>query len=454
MTRIARKRRSAPAAKLITATASYGPPVKAPSAKATSVTPAAQAAQADFARQADGVNTARIIRNADGGITAESGFGNGAKKYSDEQIKWVMSRGASGGSLSRQDQAVYDRMMYLRAQQAAQEQQAAQDQKALDAAHAEDERRRRLDAEEWDRQNAVRQEQQQAAAKQAQEAQIDEEQRRNAEYDRRVKAEQDYKAQQRQAEIDAENAKYEALNRRHGIAEGTRLSEKDYNDLEAGRSKWGYSRADQQAIDKIRSDFDAAEKDNLYYKDRYFVKGKDGRLIPSQQGVDGADTEYNFARKEMEDNIASYRKRLLPNDQPLTAEQIYNGSIAAPDGTRLISNGSGALIAIPGTGPQKEVETPAEKNARVAQERKDKWLDAQIKLIMKEGTGKDSDGNTIPVSYQDAYDQAMEQMKIRFPSAPSVQTDQPSVDDETPQPATPIETQTNDPKKKWSQFAD
>ena len=60
------------------------------------------------------------------------------------------------------------------------------------------------------------------------------------------------------------------------------------------------------------------------------------------------------------------------------------------------------------------METPAEKNARVAQERKDKWLDAQIASIMKEGTGKDSDGNTIPVSYQDAYDQAMEQMKIRF----------------------------------------
>ena len=450
MTRIARKRRSAPAAKLITATASYGPSVKAPSAKAPSATPAARAAQADFARQADGVNTARIIRNADGGITAESGFGNGTKKYSDEQIKWVMSRGASGGSLSRQDQAVYDRMMWIRANDEAK----AQEQKDLDAAHAEDERRRRLDAEEWDRQNAVRQEQQQAAAKQAQEAQIAEEQRRNAEYDRRVKAEQDYKAQQQQAELDAENAKYEALNRKYGIAEGTRLSEKDYNDLEAGRSKWGYSRADQQAIDKIRSEFDAAEKDNLYYKDRYFVKGKDGGLIPSQQGVDGADTEYNFARKEMEDNIASYRKRLLPNDQPLTAEQIYNGSIAAPDGTRLISNGSGALIAIPGTGPQKEVETPSEKNARVAQERKDKWLDSQIASIMKEGTGKDSDGNTIPVSYQDAYDQAMEQMKIRFPSAPSVQTDQPSVDDETPQPATPTETQTNDPKKKWSQFAD
>ena len=445
MTRIARKRRSAPAAKLITATASYGPPAKAPSA-----TSAARAAQTDFARQADGVNTARIIRNADGGITAESGFGNGAKKYSDEQIKWVMSRGASGGSLSRQDQAVYDRMMWMRANDAAK----AQEQKDLDAAHAEDERKRKLDAAEWDRQQRIRVQQSMDAESRAQEMQIAEERRRNAEYDRRVKAEQDYKAQQEQKALDAENAKYEALNRRHGIAEGTRLSEKDYNDLEAGRSKWGYSRTDQQAIDKIRSEFDAAEKDNLYYKDRYFVKGKDGGLIPSQQGVDGADTEYNFARKEMEDNIASYRKRLLPNDQPLTAEQIYNGSIAAPDGTRLISNGSGALIAIPGTGPQKEVETPAEKNARVAQERKDKWLDAQIASIMEEGTEKDSDGNTIPVSYQDAYDQAMEQMKIRFPSAPSVQTGQPSVDDETPQPATPTETQTNDPKKKWSQFAD
>lgn len=426
MTRIARKRRSAPAAKLITATASYGPPVKAPS-----VTPAARAAQADFARQADGVNTARIIRNADGGITAESGFGNGAKKYSDEQIKWVMSRGASGGSLSRQDQAVYDRMMYLRAQQAAQEQQAAKEQKALDAAHAEDERKRRLDAAEWDRQNAVRQEQQQAAAKQAQEAQIDEEQRRNAEYDRRVKAEQDYKAQQQQAELDAENAKYEALNRRHGIAEGTRLSDKDYNDLEAGRSKWGYSRADQQAIDKINNGMDEARRSG-----------------------DFTAEELAKAEEDAKAKIAGFQKRLLPNDQPLTAEQIYNGSIAAPDGTRLISNGSGALIAIPGTGPQKEVETTAEKNARVAQERKDKWLDSQIASIMKEGTGKDSDGNTIPVSYQDAYDQAMEQMKIRFPSAPSVQTVQPSVAGATPQPATPTATQINDPKKKWSQFAD
>ena len=454
MTRIARKRRSAPmsapAAKLITATASYGPSVKAPSA-----TPAARAAQTDFARQADGVNTARIIRNADGGITAESGFGNGAKKYSDEQIKWVMSRGASGGSLSRQDQAVYDRMMYLRSQQAAQEQQDAQEQKALDAAHAEDERKRRLDAEEWDRQQGVRVQQSMDAESRAQEMQVAEERRRNEEYDRRVKAEQDYKAQQRQAELDAENSKYEALNRRHGIAEGTRLSEKDYNDLEAGRSKWGYSRQDQGEIDKIRSEFDAAEKDNLYYKDRYFVKGKDGGLIPSHQGVDGADTEYNFARKEMEDKIASYRKRLLPNDQPLTAEQIYNGSIPAPDGTRLIADGKGGLSAIPGTGPQREVETPAEKNARVAQERKDKWLDSQIASIMKEGEGKDSDGNTIPVSYRDAYDQAIEQMKIRFPSAPSVADPeaQGGGETETPQPIQ-TETQTNDPRKKWSQFAD
>ena len=248
-----------------------------------------------------------------------------------------------------------------------------------------------MDAEEWDRQNAARQEQQQAAAKQAQEAQIDEEQRRNAEYDRRVKAEQDYKAQQRQAEIDAENAKYEALNRRHGIAEGTRLSEKDYNDLEAGRSKWGYSRADQQAIDKINNGMDEARRSG-----------------------DFTAEELAKAEEDAKARLAGFKKRLLPNDQPLTAEQIYNGSIAAPDGTRLISNGSGLLIAIPGTGPQKEVETPAEKNARVAQERKDKWLDAQIASIMKEGGGVDSDGNTIPVSYQDAYDQAMEQMKIRF----------------------------------------
>lgn len=413
-------------AKLITATASYGPSVKAPSA-----TPAARAAQTDFARQADGVNTARIIRNADGGITAESGFGNGAKKYSDEQIKWVMSRGASGGSLSRQDQAVYDRMMYLRAQQAAQKQQAAQEQKDLDAAHAEDERRRRLDAKEWDRQQNVRVQQSMDAESRAQEMQIAEERRRNEEYDRRVKAEQDYKAQQEQKALDAENAKYEALNRKYGIAEGTRLSEKDYNDLEAGRSKWGYSRADQQAIDKINNGMDEARRSGDFTAD-----------------------ELAKAEEDAKARLAGFQKRLLPNDQPLTAEQIYNGSIAAPDGTRLISNGSGALIAIPGTGPQKEVETPAEKNARVAQERKDKWLDAQIASIMKEGTGKDSDGNTIPVSYQDAYDQAMEQMKIRFPSAPSVQTGDPSVDDETPQSATPTETQTNDPKKKWSQFAD
>ena len=431
MTRIARKRRSAPmsapAAKLITATASYGPPVKAPSA-----TPAARAAQTDFARQADGVNTARIIRNADGGITAESGFGNGAKKYSDEQIKWVMSRGASGGSLSRQDQAVYDRMMYLRAQQAAQEQQDAKEQKDLDAAHAEDERKRRLDAEEWDRQQKVRVQQSMDAESRAQEMQIAEERRRNEEYDRRTKAEQDYKAQQQQAELDAENAKYEALNRRHGIAEGTRLSEKDYNDLEAGRSKWGYSRADQQAIDKINNGMDEARRSG-----------------------DFTAKELAMAEEDAKARLAGFQKRLLPNDQPLTAEQIYNGSIAAPDGTRLISNGSGVLIAIPGTGPQKEVETPAEKNARVAQERKDKWLDSQIASIMKEGTGKDSDGNTIPVSYQDAYNQAMEQMKIRFPSAPSVADPeaQGGGETETPQPIQ-TETQTNDPKKKWSQFAD
>ena len=438
MTRIARKRRSAPAAKLITATASYGPPAKAPSATSAaraaqtlSVTPAARAAQTDFARQADGVNTARIIRNGDGSITAESGFGNGAKKYSDEQIKWVMSRGASGGSLSRQDQAVYDRMMYLRAQQAAQEQQDAQEQKALDAAHAEDERKRKLDAAEWDRQQGIRVQQSMDAESRAQEMQIAEEQRRNAEYDRRVKAEQDYKAQQEQKALDAENAKYEALNRRHGIAEGTRLSEKDYNDLEAGRSKWGYSRADQQAIDKINNGMDEARRSG-----------------------DFTAEELAKAEEDAKAKLAGFQKRLLPNDQPLTAEQIYNGSIAAPDGTRLISNGSGVLIAIPGTGPQKEVETPAEKNARVAQERKDKWLDSEIASIMKEGTGKDSDGNTIPVSYKKAYDQAMEQMKIRFPSAPSVQTDEPFVADATPKPATPTETQTNDPKKKWSQFAD
>ena len=165
--------------------------------------------------------------------------------------------------------------------------------------------------------------------------------------------------------------------------------------------------------------------------------------------------ELATAEEDAKAKLAGFQKRLLPNDQPLTAEQIYNGSIAAPDGTRLISNGSGALIAIPGTGPQKEVETPAEKNARVAQERKDKWLDSQIASIIKNGGGTDNDGNPIPVPYKDAYDQAMEQMKIRFPSAPSVADPeaQGGGETETPQPIQ-TETQTNDPKKKWSQFAD
>lgn len=460
-------------ASLITATA---PKTTIPQSQ--TATPAARAAQTDFARQADGINTARIMRNADGGFSAESGFGNGAKKYGNEQIKWIMSRGASGGGLSKQDQAVYDRMMYLRAQETAQQQQDAAEKRALDAAHAEDDRKRRLDAAEWDRQNAVRQEQQQAAAKQAQEAQIAEEMRRNEEYDRRTKAEQDYKAQQQQAALDAENAKYEALNKRYGIAEGTRLTDRDYSDLAAGRSKWGYSRTDQQAIDTIRSDFETADRNNIYSKDRYFVNTSGGLKRVDGPDVEGADTEYNFARKAMEDKIASFRKRLLPNDAEPTAEQIYNGAFTAPDGTRLIPNGNGGLAAIPGTGPQKEVETPEQKLdtkmkdyllKEVGNARKE-WETAvsqgKIDIESKEILNP-SNENGAPLmipnpNFGKTFDEAAALKAARnnwnavfgAPSAPSVQTAQPPVAGVTPQPATPTATPTNDPRKKWSQFAD
>ena len=108
-------------------------------------TPAARAAQTDFAGQADGVNTARINVNKAGDIVGgEFGFGSNVQRYDPKKIAWVMGRGASGGSLSTADRAIYDRMMYLRAQKTAQ-----------DAANAEDERKRRLDAEEWDRQHGI-----------------------------------------------------------------------------------------------------------------------------------------------------------------------------------------------------------------------------------------------------------------------------------------------------------
>ena len=118
-------------AQLITAHAGFGP---APRAVAS---PAAQATQTTFAPQADGVNTARIMMNGNGDIVGgESGFGRGTRKYNASQINWIMSRGASGGSLSHQDQAIYDRMMYLRAQKEAAAQKDTEEQKAAEAAAA------------------------------------------------------------------------------------------------------------------------------------------------------------------------------------------------------------------------------------------------------------------------------------------------------------------------------
>lgn len=136
-------------AKLVRAEADAG---RMPSASSA----AAARSAAPQPAQADGVNTARIMQDKGGNIVGgEFGFGNNVQRYDPKKIAWIMGRGASGGSLSRADQAVYDRMMYLRAQKTAQEQEELDYQKALRRKNAEDERKRKLDAAEWDRQHGI-----------------------------------------------------------------------------------------------------------------------------------------------------------------------------------------------------------------------------------------------------------------------------------------------------------
>lgn len=434
--------KSAPmvSASLITATA---PKTAIPQSQ--TATPAARAAQTDFAGQADGINTARIMQDKAGNIVGgEFGFGNTVQRYDPKKIAWIMGRGASGGSLSTADKAIYDRMMYLRAQKTAQEQQAAAEQKALDAAHAEDERKRMLDAAEWDRQNKIRFDQANAVRDDEDLNRRMAERRANEEYDRRTKSELDYKARQQRAALDAENAKYEELNKRYGIDAGTRLSEKDYNDLAAGRTKWGYSQRDQADIDKINQSYDDSVRSGSFSAD-----------------------ELAALRAESDAKIAAYRKGVQSNDQPPTAEQLYNGSFAAPDGTRLIADGKGGLSAIPGTGPQKEVETPEQKLdtkmkdyllKEVGNARKE-WETAvsqgKIDIDSKEILNP-SDKNGAPLmipnpNYGKTFDEAAALKAARnswnavygFPSAPSVQTAQPSVAG-----ATPVV------ENKWDQYKD
>lgn len=322
--RIGMKQAPLAQAKLITAQA---PKITIPQSQ--TATPAARAAQTDFAGQADGVNTARIMQDKGGNIVGgEFGFGNGVQKYDQKKIAWVMQRGASGGSLSTADKAIYDRMMYLRAQKTAQEHQTAQEQTALDAAHAEDERKRKLDAEEWDRQEKIRR-----AARNEDEIARE---KRKAEADAAALAEErKYKEQQ----DSAKRAKVEADNGRTSD-----MTDEDYAKWmqlggNKGRAEFAYTKQDQDWIDKRRREvqdmltagringFEAAEmnrqideRSSLFRKE---VRQKDG-MPTSDAPIISEDKKWYWDTTKQSVDGRTGAWVPMPNEQKPT-EPTWNG---------------------------------------------------------------------------------------------------------------------------------
>ena len=353
----------------------------------------------------------------------------GNKRFTQAEFDNIMDRGMRGASLNAEQRAVFEASRKEYEEEQAEKKRLAEEKRVRDIKQAEAiaEEQRRND--EWDRRQKVQRE-----------AQLADEQRQRGyaqeDFDRRQQAILD--ADKRAA--DAEAAKYEELNARHGIEKGVRLSAKDYNDLEAGRVVYDYSKQDN---DDIRSA--AAEIEQRYRNGEY-----------DQAGYEDALRKYN-------EKVSGMKKSIRPNENPPTAEQLYNGAFTTPNGTMLLADGKGGLVAIPGTGPQKETETLADKNARIAQERKDKWLDSRISELLKM-TKKTTNGEDVTVdvpihTYDTAYQQAMKDMAVRFPaptsSAPTPQsggsaapTPAPTTQESTPTP------QPDDIKNKWSQYED
>lgn len=353
----------------------------------------------------------------------------GNKRFTQAEFGNIMDRGMRGASLNAEQRAVFEASRKEYEEEQAEKKRLAEEKRVRDIKQAEAiaEEQRRND--EWDRRQKVQNE-----------AQIAEERRRRGyaqeDFDRRQQAILD--AEKRAA--DAEAAKYEELNARHGIEKGVRLSAKDYNDLEAGRVVYDYSKQDN---DDIRAA--AAEIEQRYRNGEYDQAG------------------YEDALRKYHERVSGMKKSIRPNENPPTAEQLYNGAFTAPNGTMLLADGKGGLVAIPGTGPQKEVETLSDKNARVAQERKDKWLDSRISELLKmtkKVTNEEDELTEVPIhTYDTAYQQAMKDMAVRFPaptsSAPAPQgggsaapTPAPTAQENTPTP------QPEDIKSKWSQYED
>ena len=352
----------------------------------------------------------------DGSYELRDPNGNVRRRYSGGQMANVTRRGNSGATMDPLDSAAFFRIGGGKTadEKAEEQRQQIRQEKTDDQIAAE-----KRNNEEWTRRNKI-QNQQQIETEGRNQTQWfyrqNEIQRRKQEEEARLK---------KQAE--AENA---AFNTKYGIDEGTQLSQKDKDDIAAGRSRWGYSAQDQQSIDDINKAFSEGKYDRT--KKGYYV-GDDGlahQLKEGDSGHTGQDliTEHDAFRHNADAQIAGFRKGVQKNTDERTAEQIYNGAFEingvryySPDGRSLvpIDEGQKAQAA-----RDARAQERADNQAFRQQERTDKFIDSTVTELMKPkaeigNDGKPTGEEIAGMTYEDAYAEAVRRSKIRNGQQPN-----------------------------------
>lgn len=360
-----------------------------------------------------------LVQLRNGSYELRDPNGNVRRKYSSGQMAGVTRRGNSGATMDPLDQAAFFRIGGGKTadEKAEEKRQQIRQEKNEDQIAAE-----KRNNEEWTRRNDIQQQQQIEAEKRSQ-TQWQERQ------DAILKQKQDEEARIKQQAEDENNA----FNSKYGIDEGTHLSQKDKDDIAAGRSRWGYSAQDQQAIDKINDDIKKDLADGYYNtKDKLFYVGDDGKTHMVHQGDTGFHgqetfTEYDAVRRQADEEIASYKKGVQKNTEERTPEQIYNGAFEingvkyySPDGKSLVPIDEGqrnkaaqearAQERADNQAYRKEEREIAAQNRR--QERIDKYEQSIIDNLMKPvGEGDEA---TPGMSYEEALAEARKRSAAFF----------------------------------------
>lgn len=291
-------------------------------------------------------------------------------------------------------------------------------------------------------------------------------QQKDAQFDL-YKRQQEFANQQKLAEekrlkkqAEEENA---AFNAKYGIDEGTQLSQRDKDDIAAGRSRWGYSAQDQQSIDDINKAFSEGKYDKT--KKGYYV-GDDGlahQLKEGDSGYTGQDliTEHDAFRRNADAQIAGFRKGVQKNTDERTAEQIYNGAFEI-NGVRYYSPDGRSLVPIDeGQKAQAARDARAQERADAqqirAQERADNRADALQKRIddyeksvidkLMTPQGDNENG----MSFDEALAEARKRSAAFFAQPTAQTTTQPTAQPTTAAAPVPP-TDPNDPLSAFSQF--